>query len=501
MSSHISNSYLSKDSNKKMDKKDSGDNKTNSNSGLNRNKTSSKEFLASKENIKNSLLNSDNNNDNKSNKKGKVANETAVVNKSKVKFKNPETEVLLNLLWEVSEEQAKTDSYIHRNVTCNNCGIAPIRGIRYKCANCVDYDLCSACEAQDVHIKTHLFLKIRIPFPPLSSPRSALLNTFYPGKEFQSSTTLTWDKLRNLQKKTKFDHVELEAFYDLFQSLSTVEGDGENEGGITKEVFEQCLGPLSLEKNLVTERIFSFFDQDNDGVINFGELVCGLSVLLKGTLDEKVKYAFMGYDLDGDGYITPTELYNIFKAYFYLSMELVRDIVNTLEGEDEDNILDPTLNKIQEEDSDENLNAPVTQKPRRTNLLEEQRKQLILQIEQKNKKLNGNYDDGLTPMTANSTYSFALHSPLKPRMSISASSNAGGNGNINEEAETLEEEEIWPIMEVMSQEAIEEMVEKTFLMAGEHAIQSGRISFEEFKKFVKTDPTIISWFHALGTVF
>ena len=61
----------------------------------------------------------------------------------------------------------------------------------------------------------------------------------------------------------------MEAFYDLFQSLSTVEGDGENEGGITKEVFEQCLGPLSLEKNLVTERIFSFFDQDDDGVINF----------------------------------------------------------------------------------------------------------------------------------------------------------------------------------------------------------------------------------------
>ncbi len=55
----------------------------------------------------------------------------------------------------------------------------------------------------------------------------------------------------------------------------------------------------------------------------------------------------MGYDLDGDGYITPTELYNIFKAYFYLSMELVRDIVNTLEGEDEDNILDPTLSKNQ----------------------------------------------------------------------------------------------------------------------------------------------------------
>jgi len=358
MSSHISNSYLSKDSKKKENKKDTTDK---NNSGLNR-KTSSKDFLASKENIKNTLLNSDSGDNKTNNKKNKIDSsvDTTVVSKSKVKFKNPETEVLLNLLWEVSEEQAKTDSYIHRNVTCNNCGIAPIRGVRYKCANCVDYDLCSACEAQDVHIKTHLFLKIRIPFPPLSSPRSALLNTFYPGKEFQSSTTLTWDKLRNLQKKTKFDHVELEAFYDLFQSLSTAEGDGENEGGITKEVFEQCLGPLSLEKNLVTERIFSFFDQDNDGVINFGELVCGLSVLLKGTLDEKVKYAFMGYDLDGDGYITPTELYNIFKAYFYLSMELVRDIVNTLEGEDEDNILDPTLNKNPAKDSEDSVTTPST---------------------------------------------------------------------------------------------------------------------------------------------
>jgi len=504
MSSHISNSYLSKDS-KKKDRRDTSD-RTN---GLNKNKSASKEFLAAnKENIKNNLLNSSANSDDPKSGNNKKGKDTTIIAppKSKVKFKNPETETLLNLLWDVSEEQSKTDSYIHRNVTCNNCGIAPIRGIRYKCANCVDYDLCSACEAQDVHIKTHLFLKIRIPFPPLASPRSALLNTFYPGKEFQSSTTLTWDKLRNLQKKTKFDHVELEAFYDLFQSLSTAEGDGENEGGITKDVFEQCLGPLSLEKNLVTERIFSFFDQDDDGVINFGELVCGLSVLLKGTLDEKVKYAFMGYDLDGDGYITPTELYNIFKAYFYLSMELVRDIVNTLEGEDEDNILDPTLNKNQAKDNDEdNPSNPSTTKPRRTNLLEEQRKQLILQIEQKNKKMSVSagsaYDDGLTPMTANSTYStYAPHSPLKHRTSFSNTSAYNVNGGM-EEAETLEEEEIWPIMEVMSQEAIEEMVEKTFLMAGEHAIQSGRISFEEFKKFVKTDPTIISWFHALGTVF
>jgi len=87
-------------------------------------------------------------------------------------------------------------------------------------------------------------------------------------------------------------------------------------------------------------------------------------------------------------------------------------------------------------------------------------------------------------MTANSTYStYAPHSPLKHRISFSNTSTYNPKDN-TEEAETLEEEEIWPIMEVMSQEAIEEMVEKTFLMAGEHAIQSGRISFEEFFQIV-----------------
>jgi hypothetical protein len=54
------------------------------------------------------------------------------------------------------------------------------------------------------------------------------------------------------------DNVELEALYEQYCALSTVEEMG---GGITKETFENCLGPLGVEKNLVTERIFQFFDK------------------------------------------------------------------------------------------------------------------------------------------------------------------------------------------------------------------------------------------------
>jgi len=43
--------------------------------------------------------------------------------------------------------------------------------------------------------------------------------------------------------------------------------------------------------------------------------------------------AFQGYDINGDGYISREELHEMFKAYFYLSMELIRDVVKTMENE------------------------------------------------------------------------------------------------------------------------------------------------------------------------
>eukprot|EP00051_Salpingoeca_urceolata_P010884 m.133745 g.133745 ORF g.133745 m.133745 type:complete len:402 (-) comp16894_c0_seq5:76-1281(-) len=233
---------------------------------------------------------------------------------------------LLNLLYHIAEDQARKEGFVHRGIGCNICGTRPIRGIRYKCANCIDYDVCEACEPQDRHNNTHVFLQIRIPIPPLANPRTALLSPFYPGIP-NNTSTLSWSALQTLQKETHFDQVELEALYEQFKSLST------EEGGITMQTFNLCLGPLGLEQNVVTGRVFKFFDRDEDGIINFGDLVSGLSVLCKGTQEEKLLYAFKGYDLHESGYITREELRQMFKAYFLLSMELVREVVKALEEE------------------------------------------------------------------------------------------------------------------------------------------------------------------------
>ena len=199
-----------------------------------------------------------------------------------------ESENLLNLVVKIANEQAIQDTKIHKSVSCNNCHMSPLRGIRFKCVNCIDFDLCAQCEALESHTKTHLFLKIIIPIPPHANPRSMVLKPFYPGLPWVNTKRrrrLTSFDTSALEFETHFDGLEIEALYEQFQSLSTLDGDG----GITRDTFDYCVGYLKNLSSIITDRIFNFFDQDNDGIISFEEMVRGCSILNKGTFEERVK--------------------------------------------------------------------------------------------------------------------------------------------------------------------------------------------------------------------
>ncbi len=61
----------------------------------------------------------------------------------------------------MSQAPAGSQQAIHPGVKCDGCGITPIRGVRYKCATCSNYDLCETCEQRLGH--EHALLKIRTP--------------------------------------------------------------------------------------------------------------------------------------------------------------------------------------------------------------------------------------------------------------------------------------------------------------------------------------------------
>ncbi|XP_071816284.1 uncharacterized protein [Apostichopus japonicus] len=337
---------------------------------------------------------------------------------------------LLHLLFQIAEDQAQREGFVHRNITCNVCRTSPVCGLRYMCANCIDFDVCERCEPVVNHDKTHVFVQIRRPIPPLASPRSALFKPLYPGKDHPHSK-LTWDEINNLKTSTHFDQAEIEGLFEQFHTLST---SGE---GLTRSVYDQCLGPLGLEKNLVVDSLFKFYDANGDGVIDFQEFIGGLSIRVKGTWEEKVLHAFQGYDLEKLQSISRDNLRQMFKAYFQITIALVKDVVRACEEE-----MMANFDDTQERPVSSYFSAPI---PAETGT------QFV--------------QNGKVPIP-------------------------GSKGT---------REDMWPVMETMSQDAIEEMVDNVFKAA--KVMSDKRISFDQFKEIAIVDSSLTAWFEALGTVF
>eukprot|EP00048_Salpingoeca_helianthica_P010134 m.144895 g.144895 ORF g.144895 m.144895 type:complete len:401 (-) comp15019_c1_seq7:99-1301(-) len=356
---------------------------------------------------------------------------------SKSDSKQPvdESTAVLNLLYNIAADQARKEGYVHRGITCNHCRMSPLRGIRYKCANCIDFDLCENCEPQDHHCPGHVFVQLRIPLPPLCNPRKCLLAPLYPGRA-AATGHLAWEELQRLEARTHFEQVEIEALFDQYRLLCST------PRGIDKLTFHACLGPIGAHPNLVTERIFRFFDHDADGIIGFGELVAGLSVLCKGTQEEKLLYAFKGYDLGDTGFVTRLELRNMLQAYFLINMELVKDVVRVME------------------------------------------EQMIA----------GFNDLSSNPVSA----AFTAPAAARPAPPPGATKRQP-SGLFDTFSGTHRQEGMGVLLEAMSGDAIDELVERAFRDGDTD--RDGRLSLAEFKAWAAADATIVAWFEALGVSF
>ena len=250
-----------------------------------------------------------------------------------------EGQSLLNLLYHIAEDQARKDGYIHRGVTCNSCGTVPIQGIRYRCANCIDYDLCETCEALQVHIKTHLFYKVRIPAPFLGNPRQSQ-PVWYPGKPLMMPRNLPRPLAKRLMKETNFENTELDALWDQFRCLASVEWPEDPNNlnmAIDRKTFDRCFVPNTSIRppppSLIYDRMFAFYDTNGDGLIGFEEFLKGLASFNNKSMHERLRRIFNGYDIDRDGYVERKDFLRIFRAYYTLSRELTRDMVAGMEDD------------------------------------------------------------------------------------------------------------------------------------------------------------------------
>ena len=116
--------------------------------------------------------------------------QTMINNNSKLSLLKKEN---LNLNNDDNKNQKIYETQINQNCffyECNNCHINPIKNIRYKCAKCMNYNLCEICEEKNYQNSFHPhseFIEIRINKNVLENPYSYQCLTknlvFYINKE------------------------------------------------------------------------------------------------------------------------------------------------------------------------------------------------------------------------------------------------------------------------------------------------------------------------------
>ena len=126
-----------------------------------------------------------------------------------------------------------------------------------------------------------------------------------------SVASIPENELEDLLSSSAFTKEELNEYYRKFLSISP-------SGQLNQSQFDELCAIIFNEttSKTITEQIFASFDQNNDGHVCFRELITALSLVMKGSSEEKLKWLFSIYDSDNDGRITLDEVFDTVEAMY-----------------------------------------------------------------------------------------------------------------------------------------------------------------------------------------
>ncbi|XP_036441087.1 guanylyl cyclase-activating protein 2-like [Colossoma macropomum] len=93
-------------------------------------------------------------------------------------------------------------------------------------------------------------------------------------------------------------------------------------GALHLHEFKRIFGVQreSEEESAYMETIFRSFDTNQDNAIDFMEYVAALHLVLRGKLEDRLKWSFKVYDKDGNGRLDRQEVKHIIKIIYKIKM-------------------------------------------------------------------------------------------------------------------------------------------------------------------------------------
>ncbi|CAO1416361.1 unnamed protein product [Diamesa hyperborea] len=122
------------------------------------------------------------------------------------------------------------------------------------------------------------------------------------------------ESVQALCRATKFSEDEIKRMYRGFKAQCPT-------GYIREETFKEIYSqffPLGASTSQYAHYVFMAIDRDANGSVSFEEFVLNLSILSRGTMDDKLEWTFQLYDVNNDGFITKEEMTEVITAVYEL---------------------------------------------------------------------------------------------------------------------------------------------------------------------------------------